>query len=109
LIGDVVPFKNALGSVTSDFHNDGFGDTGPAQISHSSPSQIMEQQMRYAGAHAGLFPVWSGNWICLNLRYIYPCPVLAIMGIDDAESSRPIPVLADLRGRMDEPTAAARP
>src|SRR5215813_8891489 len=33
---------------------------------------------------------------------------LAIMGFEDAESPRPIPVLADLRGRMDEPTAAIR-
>jgi hypothetical protein len=33
---------------------------------------------------------------------------LAIMGFEDAESPRPIPVLSDLRGRMDEPTAAVR-
>jgi hypothetical protein len=33
---------------------------------------------------------------------------LAIMGFEDAESARPIPVLSDLRGRMDEPTAAVR-
>src|SRR5215470_16074314 len=33
---------------------------------------------------------------------------LAIMGFEDAESPRPIPVLADLRGRMDEPTTAIR-
>src|SRR5215471_768995 len=33
---------------------------------------------------------------------------LAIMGFEDAESPRPIPLLADLRGRMDEPTTAIR-
>jgi hypothetical protein len=33
---------------------------------------------------------------------------LAIMGFEDADSPRPIPLLADLRGRMDEPTAAIR-
>src|SRR5579872_7597243 len=33
---------------------------------------------------------------------------LAIMSFEDAESPRPIPVFADLRGRMDEPTATVR-
>ena len=33
---------------------------------------------------------------------------LAIMTFEHAESPRPIPIFADLRGRMDEPTAAVR-
>jgi hypothetical protein len=38
LIGNVVPFEDAPGSVTGDLHNDSFGDTGPAQIPNRSPS-----------------------------------------------------------------------
>src|ERR1017187_6669367 len=40
-------------------------------------------------------PVWSGSWIFMNLRWFQRSPVLAIMGFEAPERSRPIPVSAD--------------
>jgi hypothetical protein len=37
-----------------------------------------------------------------------PDSSLAIMGFEHEDSPRPIPLLADLHGWMDEPTAAVR-
>jgi hypothetical protein len=40
-------------------------------------------------------------------RQMYQHPVFAIMGFEDPESSRPIPVCADRRFRIDESTPTA--
>jgi hypothetical protein len=56
----------------------------------------------------GRHPVVSGNWICMKPRWFHHCSVLAIMGLEDPASTRPIPLSADRRFRVDEsaPTAS---
>jgi hypothetical protein len=52
--------------------------------------------------------VGSGNWICLNSHGFFTArQVLAIMNQRDAEDPGSIPVRADRRRRVDEPTPIA--
>jgi hypothetical protein len=46
-----------------------------------------------------IYLVWSRNWI-----WFHHCPILAIMGFEDPESSRPIAPSAERRFRVDEST-----
>jgi hypothetical protein len=76
---------------------------------------MLDPDLAHAGAESG---VWRTNGpagaprsvqisvLLLRLGIKGLDSGLAIMGFEDAESPRPIPVLANLRGRMDEPTAA---
>ena len=65
---------------------------------------IVSGLAKKASAH----PVWSGNWICWNLGgFVTDQVMLAIMGKQDAESPGSLPVRADRRRRLDEPTPTA--
>jgi hypothetical protein len=55
----------------------------------------------------GRDPVWSENWICMNLQWFLPLSGVAIMDFEYAEYSRPFPVSADRRLRVDEPSSIA--
>src|SRR5215472_5165875 len=81
--------------------------TGPATSLRPGPECTGLQPM--AAAFTGFHPVASKIPILLTrLGLKHFDSGLAIMGFEDAESPRPIPVLTDLRGRLDEPTAAIR-
>src|SRR6516225_4566553 len=68
-----------------------------------SPRQFHSVSFQNFGLVASKIPILL---IRLGLKHFDSG--LAIMGFEHAESTRPIPVLADHRGRMDEPTTAVR-
>jgi type I restriction enzyme, R subunit len=47
-------------------------------------------------------PVVSGNWTCMKPRWFHHGSLLAIMGLEDPASTRPIPFSIDRRSRLDE-------
>jgi hypothetical protein len=58
LICDVVPFKDAPGLVSGDFHDHSLGDTSPTEIPDSCSTQVMEEQVSGTGPLACMIPAF---------------------------------------------------
>jgi hypothetical protein len=44
LIGDVVALEDGPSAVTGDFHDNGFGNSGPAKIPNGGSAQIVKKK-----------------------------------------------------------------
>jgi|SRR5579872_2982872 len=104
-----MPWAQFLGFEQSPSILESLAEAYDAVYSQTSPAAQLCHLRSVANAvHLGVDPVASKIPILLiRLGQKRLDSGLAILRFGDADSSRPVPLLADLRGRMDEPTSSS--